>query len=176
MKFLNNYSKFLNGLSKVLKVVLVCMLSAMVVIIAYQVIMRYVFSNAQPWCEELTIYLAIFSIMLGLGLASRKDSHLQVDFLTRLYPPKMKCLMTAIWSIVAIVIMLVFAYYAISLIGAARAHSVTMPVTMGQIYTAFPIGAIILIVYSIEIVGRNLVGFSNNGVLPVMPGKEEDAE
>lgn len=43
--------------------------------------------------------------MLGLGIASRSDSHLQVDFLTRLYKPKVRCLMAAIWSVVTIVIM-----------------------------------------------------------------------
>ncbi len=171
MKALNMYSRFLDGLTKVLKVVLIVLLSAMVIISFYQVIMRYVFSNAQPWCEELTIYLAVFAIMFALGIASRRDSHLQVDFLTRLYPPKIKCLMTAVWSVVTIVIMLVFTYYAISLIGAARAHSVTMPVTTGQIYTAFPIGAIILIVYTVEIVARNLVGFKNGGELPALPAK-----
>lgn len=171
MRALYGYSRFLNGLTKVLKVILIILLAAMVIISFYQVVMRYVFANAQPWCEELTIYLAIFAVMLGLGIASRRDSHLQVDFLTRLYPPKIKCLMTAVWSVVTIMIMLFFTYYAISLIGAARAHSVTLPVTTGQVYTVFPIGAIILIIYTIEIVARNLVGFANGGELPALPSE-----
>lgn len=176
MKAIQSYSRFLDVLTKILKVILIVLLSAMVIISFYQVIMRYIFANAQPWCEELTIYLAIFSIMLALGIASRRDSHLQVDFLTRLYPPRIRCLMTAVWSAVTIVIMLFFTYYAIHLIGAARAHSVTMPVTTGQIYTAFPIGAIILIIYSIEIIARNLIGFANNGELPALPSEMKGEE
>ena len=105
MQVLHAYSRFLDVLTRVLRVILIVMLSAMVLIMFYQVIMRYVFSNAQPWCEELTLYLGVFSIFLGLGVATRQESHLQVDFLLRLYSPRVKCLMTALCSIVAIGVM-----------------------------------------------------------------------
>ncbi len=117
--------------------------------------------------------------MLGLGIASRSDSHLQVDFLTRLYKPKVRCLMAAIWSVVTIVIMAIFAYYSVSLmVNHATARSVTLPITMREIYMAFPIGSAILILYSIEIIARNLVGFAHGGELPALPGREKggDAE
>ena len=176
MKVLNAYSRFLNILTKILRVILIALLSAMVLITFFQVIMRYVFSNAQPWCEELTLYLSMLSIMLALGIASRHDSHLQVDFVTRLYGPKLRCLMTALWSAVTVVAMVVFAYYGIKLIGHAAARSFTLPITMGQVYTVFPIGAIILILYSLEIIARNIVGFCNDGQLPALPGKQGGAE
>lgn len=176
MNALNAYSKFLNGLTRVLKTVLCLMLAAMVLIMFYQAVMRYVFSNAQPWCEELTLYLSMFSIMLALGMASRMDSHLQVDFLTRLYGPRMKCFMTAVWSVVSIVVMIIFAYYALRLIGRATSRSVTLPITMAQVYMAFPIGAGILILYSIEIMIRNLVGFLHGGVLPELPAAKKGSE
>lgn len=172
MKVLNAYSRFLDMLTKILRAVLIVLLGSMVLIMFYQVIMRYVFSNAQPWCEELTLYIGIFSIMLAIGMASRSDSHLQVDFLTRLYGPRLRCLMTAIWSIVGIGIMILFAYYAVSLMGKATSRSVTLPVTMGQVYVAFPIGAAISVIYSAEIAARNIVGFFRNGELPELPKKK----
>ena len=176
MNILNAYSRFLNALTKILKAVVCFLLAAMVLIMFYQAMMRYVFSNAQPWCEELTLYIGIFNVMLGLGIASRMDSHLQVDFLTRLYGPTLRCLMTAVWAIVSIVIMIVFAYYAVSLIGKATARSVTLPITMAHVYTAFPIGAAILVIYSIEIAARNIVGFLHGGVMPALPGEEKGGE
>lgn len=176
MKILNAYSRFLNGLTKVLRAILIILLSAMVLIMFYQVIMRYVFSNAQPWCEELTLYIGIFSIMLALGIASRTDSHLQVDFLTRMYGPRLKCFMMGFWSVVAIVIMAMFAYFAIRLQVHATARSVTLPITMADVYWAFPIGAAISIIYSIEIAVRNFIGFAHNGVLPALPGEEKAGE
>ncbi len=174
MKVLNVYSRFLDVLTKILRVILITLLAAMVVIMIFQVIMRYIFANAQPWCEELTIYLSMLSVMLALGIASRSDSHLQVDFLTRLYGPKMRCLMTAIWSIVTIVAMIIFAKYGISLLSHAKSRSMTMPITMGQVYTIFPIGAILLIIYSVEIAARNLIGFFHDGNLPALPSEKKE--
>ena len=176
VKVLNAYSRFLNGLTKVLKAVLIILLLSMVLIMFYQVIMRYVFSNAQPWCEELTLYIGIYSIMIALGIANRLDSHLQVDFLTRLYGPRLKCFMTGFWSVVAIIIMVMFAYYAIRLQAHATARSVSLPITMAEVYWAFPIGAAISIIYSIEIAVRNFIGFAHNGVLPALPGEEKAGE
>lgn len=169
---LNAYSRFLNGLTKVLRVVLILMISAMVLIMFYQVVMRYIFSNAKPWCEELTLYISIFMIMIGLGIATRNENHLQVDFITRLYSPKIKCLMTAFWTIVTVITMIIFAIFAIGLIGHATQRSMTLPITMAQIYLAFPIGTVILILYCIEIIARNIIGFKNDGVLPPLPGEK----
>lgn len=173
MQVLHAYSRFLDGLTKILRVILIVMLSAMVLIMFYQVIMRYVFSNAQPWCEELTLYLGVFNIFLGLGIATRKESHLQVDFLLRLYSPRVKCLMTAICSMIALVVMVVFAVYSISLMQHATGKSFTMPIKMKQVYAAFPIGSVIVCLYSVEIVARNLIGFFHNGELPSMEGGKE---
>ena len=173
MKVLNAYSKFLDVLTKILRAILIVLLASMVIIMIYNVICRYIFADAKPWAEELTLYISIFSIMLGLGI----DSHLQVDFLTRLYKPKVRCLMAAIWSVVTIVIMAIFAYYSVSLmVNHATARSVTLPITMKDIYMAFPIGSAILILYSIEIVARNLVGFARGGELPALPGREKGGD
>ena len=174
MRALNAYSKFLDALTRVLRVILICLLSAMVLIMFFQVVMRYVFSNAQPWCEELTLYLSIACIFLGLGIATRKDSHLQVDFLIRMYGPRLKCLMTAICSIVAVVVMIVFAIYSLSLIlQHATAKSVTLPVTMAQIYVIFPVGSVLVCLYSFEIIAKNLIGFMNGGKLPTAEGGKD---
>jgi TRAP-type C4-dicarboxylate transport system permease small subunit len=170
VQVLHAYSRFLDGLTKVLRVILIVMLSAMVLIMFYQVIMRYIFSDAQPWCEELTLYLGVFNIFLSLSIATRRESHLQVDFLLRLYSPRVKCLMTAISSIVAIVVMVVFAVYSIDLMGHATGQSFTMPIKMQQVYAAFPIGAVLVCLYSIELVVRNLIGFFHNGELPALEG------
>lgn len=170
MQLLHAYSRFLDALTRVLRVILIAMLAAMVLIMFFQVIMRYVFSNAQPWCEELTLYLGVFNIFLGLGIASRQESHLQVDFLLRLYTPRVKCLMTALCSIIAIGVMVVFAVYSVSLMHHATGQSFTMPIKMKQIYAAFPIGSVLVCLYSVEIVARNLIGFFHNGELPELKG------
>lgn len=56
MKVLNAYSKFLDILTKILRAILIVLLASMVIIMIYNVICRYIFSDAKPWAEELTLY------------------------------------------------------------------------------------------------------------------------
>ena len=72
------YSKFLDILEKIQRVILTVSVPAMVLIMFYQVVMRYVFHNSPAWSEELVRYLFILSLELvrsgapntsaGLGL------------------------------------------------------------------------------------------------------------
>ena len=173
VQILKAYSRFLDFLTKILRVVLVIFVAAMCLIMIYQVIMRYVFLDSKPWCEELTLYLMIATIFLGLGIASRQEAHLQVDFLLRLYSPKIRCLMEIICNLITIAVMVVLIVYSISLIGHATARSITMPLTMKQIYVIFPVSSAILILYSLELLAKNMIGFFNNGVKPELGGSDQ---
>ena len=87
-----------------------------------------------------------------------------------LYGPRLKCLMTALCSIVAMVVMIIFGIYSVSLIGHATGKSVTLPFTMGQIYSVFPVGSVLICLYSVELIAKNIIGFLHNGELPVLDG------
>lgn len=58
------YSKFLDILEKIQRVILTVSVPAMVLIMFYQVVMRYVFHNSPAWSEELVRYLFIFNVMM----------------------------------------------------------------------------------------------------------------
>lgn len=170
MKFLEKYSKLLDIVEKILRVILIVLLGGMVLIMFYQTIMRYVFNNAQVWCEELALYMGVYCTLLGISIATRRESHLQVDFLLSFYTPRIKCLVTGICSIVAIVIMVFFCYYSVRLMGVAVGKSPTLPLTMRDIYMVFPIGSVLVILFSLENIIRNFIGFKNNGVMPDLKG------
>lgn len=177
MKVLNSYSKLLNGLIRVFRVIFIVFMAAIVLILFFQSVMRYVFNDPQPWCEELALYLSIAVIMCGLGIATRHAEHLQVDVIVRLFSDKTRCLVTAFWSVVSIVIMLVFLVYSIKLMGISNAVSITMPfLKVKHVYAMFPLGAVMMILFTIESFFRNIIGFKNNGVLPAIPGEEEGGE
>jgi len=174
MKVLTAYARFLDVLTKIIRVIITLSLSAMVLIMAFQTVMRYVFHSAQPWCEELTCYLGVATIMLALGIASRSESHLQVDFLIRLYGPRMRCLVSALFSAAAVVVMIIVCIYTVSLMGHAVSVSATLPIKMSQVYAIFLTGSAILALYSVEVTARNLIGFFHNGEVPVLsPEKKE---
>ncbi|MPN62800.1 hypothetical protein SDC9_210553 [bioreactor metagenome] len=66
--------------------------------------------------------------------------------------------------------MVVFCLYAISLCQYATGKSTTLPIEMKQIYYAFPVGSILVILFSVENIYRNFLGFLHNGELPLLKG------
>ena len=100
---LRGYSKFLDVLEKVEKAILAVTVGIMVIIIAYQVIMRYIFAHANSWSEELARYLFIYDVMIGAAIAIRRNSHLQIDILINLMKPKVRTILTIIATLAGMV-------------------------------------------------------------------------
>ena len=93
------YSKFLDLLEWVEKVILAVSVFVMVIIMVYQVILRYVFSNPNAWSEELARYLFILNVMLAAAIAVRRNSHMQIDILINLFSERVKHIFTIISTI-----------------------------------------------------------------------------
>lgn len=168
---LTHYSRFLDGIQKALKVLEILLLAAITLIMIYQCVMRYGFKHAQPWCEELALYLSIYSVFLGIPIAARRDSHLQVDFLLSFMSEKLRSLVASISSAAAIIFMAVFCKYGLSLIQHATGASTTLPLRMRDVYYAFPIGAVLMILFSLETAVKNFLCFL--GKSPADSVKEE---
>ena len=108
---LRGYSKFLDVLEKIEKVILAVTVGIMVLIIAYQVIMRYIFAHANSWSEELARYLFIYDVMIGAAIAIRRNSHLQIDILINLMNPKVRTILTIIATLAGMVFMVFLLSY-----------------------------------------------------------------
>ena len=52
---LHTYSKFLDGLVKVMKLIILVASIVMIACMAYQVVMRYFFHKGNAWSEELAL-------------------------------------------------------------------------------------------------------------------------
>ena len=151
------YSKFLDKLETLEKILLAASSAAMVVIIVYQVILRYCFNASNSWSEELARYLFIYDVMLAASIAIRKKSHLQVDFLINLLKPKQKAAFTSVATVLGIVFLGFLFSYSLTLCTAAGANiSPGIKVSMAVPYASMPIGVVLMILTSIEVVLKNL--------------------
>lgn len=162
MKLLGIYSKFLDIVQLLLKIVLGALLAAVVLIMFYQTIMRYIFNNSQAWCEELAVYLTVYIVMLGIGIATRRNTHLQVDFLLSFLSERANHLIVALSSCVAVVAMGFFFRYTLSVMRIAVGKSTTLPLTMREIYISCAIGAVLVILFGIELAIKEFIAFVNN--------------
>ena len=151
------YSKFLDKLETLEKILLAASSAAMVVIIVYQVILRYCFNASNSWSEELARYLFIYDVMLAASIAIRKKSHLQVDFFINLLKPKQKAAFTSVATVLGIVFLGFLFSYSLTLCTAAGANiSPGIKVSMAVPYASMPIGVVLMILTSIEVVLKNL--------------------
>lgn len=77
-------------------------LIVMVLVMGYQVTMRYLFNNSLPWSEELTRYLFVWSAFLSIGYCIKHHSSIKIDQILHLLPPvaqKVILLLTKIVSL-----------------------------------------------------------------------------
>ena len=72
---MKGYGKFLDGIEKIEKLFLAVTVAIMIIVITYQVILRYVFSASNAWSEELARYLFIYDVMVAAAIATRRNSH-----------------------------------------------------------------------------------------------------
>lgn len=57
-----------------------------VVIMGIQVIMRYVFRSSLVWSEEVSRYLFIWMVFVGMSYGIKNGSHMRIDMLEHFFP------------------------------------------------------------------------------------------
>ncbi len=159
---LKAYSKFLDAIEKVEKVILALTVSVMVVLMLYQVVLRYVFSASNSWSEELIRYLFILDVMLAASIAVRRNSHLQIDVLINCFGPKLKRIFTIVATLAGIVFLACLFWYSLDLCMTATSNiSPGLGISMAIPYASVPLGTVLMILTSIEVVLRTIEELRN---------------
>ena len=154
---LKGYSKFLDLLEKIEKLLLAVAVAVMLAVMVYQVVLRYIFSSANAWSEELARYLFIFEVMIASAIAVRRNSHLQIDVLINCLKPKMKCIFTIVSTLVGIAFLLLLLIYSAGLVQTGGSNiSVGLQIPMSVPYACVPVGVTLMILTSIEVVLKQI--------------------
>jgi len=90
---INKIIKTVGGLNELLAKIVPYFLAAMMPIITYEVIMRYVFNSPTVWAMEISTYLFCFSVAFGGGWNYLKDGHVRVDVIYDKLSPRRKAFM-----------------------------------------------------------------------------------
>lgn len=158
------YSKFLDVLERIEKVLLCISVAVMLVVMIYQVILRYIFTASNAWSEELARYLFIFQVMLASAIGIRRNSHLQIDALIHLLKPRWRMLSTAISTLVGVIFLCFLLVYSIDLVKTGENNlSVGLGVPMSIPYLCLPIGTVLMILTSVEVIFKQVRDFCKGG-------------
>lgn len=151
------YSKFLNVLETIQKALLTVSVPAMVLIMFYQVIMRYVFHNSPAWSEELVRYLFIFNVMMAAAIAVRRNSHLQIDVVLNALKPRVRKVFTICATAVGTVFLVYLFILSLELVRSGMPNtSAGLGLPMSVPYISVPVGTALMVLTSIEVILKNI--------------------
>lgn len=82
------------------EVLCVAGLMSMASCIMLQIILRYVFSKAAAWVDEVAVYSMVMSIYLGASLAIRDRSHMRITVVLSLLPKPVRKVLIIVGDLV----------------------------------------------------------------------------
>jgi TRAP-type C4-dicarboxylate transport system permease small subunit len=148
--------RFFNGLRGANKAVLIVLYAVIIAICFIAVIFRYVLNDSLTWAEELSRYLFIAMVVLGAAYDVPENGHLRMDVLYLSLSRRVR----RVIDIVTVLCAVFFLIYAIKalwigvlLVGRQRWSSLPLP--MRWAYVPMLVGAVLSLVYLVEIVLRN---------------------
>lgn len=128
-------------------------LGSVSLIIFGQVISRYFFEYTPIWSEELSRFLVVWSIFIGVAIGVRKNQHIGVDAIIRFLPHKLKLASEVLLNLIGIVVIGILVYTSITFIQHTREFeqlSPAMRIPMYIPYIAMPVGLSLSIVHFIH--------------------------
>ncbi len=141
------YKHIVNVYNKAEEYFLITALAVTVILIFYQVVMRYVFNNSSSWTEEMSRYLFIWMTWLGTSLGAREHKHIRVELLecTFINRGRLKAkntlliLIYLIWLFITVFLAIYGMEYALEMVSRG-AVSPAMRLPMVYVGLAIPVG------------------------------------
>lgn len=150
------YSKFLDFVEKILKVLIGIDFAAMLAAMVYLVVKRYIFHNAPSWCEEFARFGFLYLVFLACPIAVRRGQHLQVDFISSHYGPIFRHIMSIVSNVCGVGLLFYISFLAAKLCMEVTTLSGAMQLELKYVYAAIPIGCICMVLFCMEIVVRDV--------------------
>ncbi|HHV39380.1 MAG TPA: TRAP transporter small permease [Tepidimicrobium sp.] len=110
-------------------------------VVFMQTLTRHVIFYSLPWSEELSRYLFVIMIMLGINIAVSKDMMVRIDMIDNVLSEKGKRAFEIGGNIIALLIATIFFYSSIDLVSNGLVQkSSAMQISMSTIYIFVSLG------------------------------------
>jgi TRAP-type C4-dicarboxylate transport system permease small subunit len=126
----------------------------------YEITLRYVFNNAPMIADEITAYMLVAVVALGLSFRWREGGHVKVEALTSHLPPKARHWLRLFTLSAALFFSVMVTIGSFTFIGRTLQYStisntwMRVPVIWPQLF--IPFGFILLSIYILRDISRHL--------------------
>jgi C4-dicarboxylate transporter DctQ subunit len=149
--FSAGYTRFMNGLIKIIQWFLICVLGVMTIAVFISVVTRYLFSWTMAWSDPVARFGQTWIMLLGSSLALRKGMHIGIENFVNLFPQVIQQIVRRINVILILVFSIAMMVQGFNLIGIAKDQLIPeLGIPMQYIYYMIPTGGVILILTCIE--------------------------
>ncbi len=146
-----DFNKIEIRFNTLIKYILAFLMMAITVFTFYQVVMRYVFSNAPYWSEELVRFLFVWVSFIGAAIGIKEGIHIGVDVLVNLLPETARNATKIITNSIIIVFSFILIKYGLAMLPiTSKQPSPALGIPMNYIYLALPVGGVLMIYYTVS--------------------------
>ncbi len=144
-------SRLSHGLNRIAEMICCVILLTMTLVVALQVICRYLLGASLTWSEEFARYSLVWITFLGGSIALKKKAHMGLQALMDALPPKVRNLIETItlMGILGFLSIATLKGIQLALFNMAQ-HSPAMGLPVGIVYFAVPTGSVLMLVHVTE--------------------------
>lgn len=143
-----------NSLTRLLEMAVIAIMAALVLVVLWGVVSRFVLAEPSRWTEELATFLLTWVALLGAAVGFSRQQHLGIDVLVNLLHPDarrltaimVQCLIIAFTSAA----MIWGGYVLVSETLLAGQTTAALGIRMGYVYLAVPISGLFIVLFSLE--------------------------
>lgn len=165
--------RWLNRLDSLFEYFGLSLLSAMILIVTWQVFSRYVRNTTPYWSEEVTLILMVWVALIGIAIGFRERLHIAIEVVVRRFPESVQ---RWIQRTINVLILLFGLYFLVQGWQFTRiAHLSTLPATSlpsSVMYVIMPISGVMIVAYAV----LQLLGVRTEKHRDLTEGEEQSPE
>ena len=148
-------NKKFNFLNRIEEWLTVALLVVALIVLSYQVFLRFVMNSGNSWSEELARYLFIWSVYTSASFAIISNAHIRIDAVVKLYPKAIRRFIPILADVIFLAYALAVTYfstdYVMDLLSSGQV-SMGLHVTMGYMYASIPVGHLLMSIRLVQLI------------------------
>ena len=159
-KILGGLSAFDRGLVFTLRVICVCCFTLLLLLLSGNVFVRFVPVVAFYWFDEVVEWAFAWMVFFGAAALWARNEHFRLEWINdKIKGTPKGHLVAALLEVVSLFFLLVFFYESLRLTALAKDWTPVFNVSRRCLYCCMPISGLIMVVYSIRNVLREVTAF-----------------
>ena len=160
--------------NKLVEIMSIVIMAILVLLVTWQVAVRYLFSNPSAWTEQLSRYTFVWLVLVNAAYIFGKREHMNIGFIVGKFGPRMKL----VCGVFTETVILLFALSVLAIGGisavklAASQTDAALGISMGFVYMAMPVSGVLTTFYAF----CNIYDQIRDKVVGPKPVQEEEAE